>query len=418
MTGGNRYGTWLAVAGLVALAVVGTIGDFSSPPSRPAVSMTPTPSRSPAGQRPVRPIPEVISKPKPFRVADSAAPAPLSIAPQHGVVQVAATTDMPVTQPLAFPAAPFTAVPGRPIPAPARAANAPGTEAPEAAEIRGMMHRYLEAFNSHDTIALASHWSPAGESVDLDSGETTRGRDAVAGVFATLFARDSAASIDIQIESVKPVRADVAVVDGVSLLSFNDASRAASRFSAVVVRENGRWVLSSVRESATPVESVRGPLEQLDWLAGSWESLGGEADGASRCAVRCSWNAGRSFLSRSHVVATATPSGTAGDGIPALLPVDGSAREISEIIGWDPGRGQIRSWVFSSDGRFAEGAWTRSGDAWQVRYEGRGADSGATCTITIERPGPDEIVTRAEPAALAEILPPVTDFVRTAYPGL
>jgi uncharacterized protein (TIGR02246 family) len=416
MTGGNRYGIWALVAGLVALAVVGTTGDFSSSRPRPIVSLPTAPEPLRAGPRPVRPIPEVISKPKPFRVADPQTAVRLSGGPQREVVQVVATTDVPATQRLSFPAAPFTAVPGRLAPPPSAVADASAAEAPEAAEIRSMMRDYLEAFNRHDTLALASHWSPAGESVDLDSGETTSGRDAVAGVFAALFDRDAAAAIDIRVESVKPVRPDVAVVDGVSLLSFDDASRAASRFSAVVVRENGRWVLSSVRESALPAaESAQHPLERLDWLSGSWESIGGDADDVGHCATRCSWNAGHSFLTRSHIVSVAASSGAGGDGIPALLPADGSAREISEIIGWDPDRAQIRSWVFSSDGRFAEGVWSRSGDAWQVRYEGRGADSGAICTATIERPGPDEIVIRAEPSALAEILPPMTDLVRTAY---
>lgn len=415
MTGGNRYGIWVLVAGLAALTVVGTVGDFSSP-SRPIASLPTASETLPEGRRPVRPIPEVISKPKPFRVADPEAAVRLSGGPQREVVQVIATTDVPATQRLAFPVAPFTAVPGRLELPPAPVANVSGDETPEAAEIRSMMRGYLEAFNRHDTVALASHWSPTGESVDLDSGETTSGRDAVAGVFAALFDRDSAAAIDIRVESVKPIRPDVAVVDGESLLSFNDASRAASRFSAVVVRESGRWVLSSVRESALSAsESAQHPLERLDWLAGSWESIGGESGDAGHCATRCSWNAGRSFLTRSHIVSAAAPAGSGADGIPALLPVDGSAREISEIIGWDPDRAQIRSWVFSSDGRFAEGVWSLSGDAWQVRYEGRGADSGAICTATIERPGPDEIVIRAEPSALAEILPPMTDLVRTAY---
>jgi hypothetical protein len=39
-----------------------------------------------------------------------------------------------------------------------------------------------------DPAALAAHWTDAGESVDLVSGEVTAGRDAVRDVFAALFA--------------------------------------------------------------------------------------------------------------------------------------------------------------------------------------------------------------------------------------
>ncbi|MFM8634451.1 MAG: nuclear transport factor 2 family protein [Planctomycetia bacterium] len=386
----RRYGLWISVAGLVALAMLGMV------------------NREPSAAPSARPIPEVISKPRRFQMAAVPDDAPIFMERPadlaQGPIRVVATTDLPVTRPLSFPASPFTTTPGGPLP----------SSAPAVSEIRDMMRSYLRAFNRHDTAALASHWSATGESIDLDSGDSTKGRDAVAGVFASLFERDADATIDIEIDSIKLVRSDVAVVDGVSLLSFNDATRAGSRFSAVVVREQETWVLSSVRETAVPVPTTGRPLEQLDWLAGSWEDLGDELT----ATTHCSWNASRSFLTRSHVVAIDTGVERSSDGIPSLLPTgDTGPREISEIIGWDPGVRQIRSWVFTSDGRFAEGVWSRDGEAWRVRYEGRGADAGATCDVTIERPGPDELVIRCQPSPLGDVIPPVADFVRTAYLG-
>jgi uncharacterized protein (TIGR02246 family) len=407
----DSIGMWAAVVGLFALAVFGIFVDVSAPPRSPASPSGVSPVAADTVRRAIGPIPEVISKPKSFRVDDSLVNVGHNHRDDAGVVQVVATTDLPSTQHVSFPAAPFTA---SPVAAPAMAATPDNAEA---AEIRLMMQRYLQAFNRHDTAALASHWSESGESIDLDSGEKTTGRDAVAGVFATLFEQDARAAIDIDIESIQPIRNDVAVVDGVSLLSFDDATTASSRFSAIVVREQGRWVLSSVREAAasTP-QATRRPsaqLDQLEWLVGSWEDVSEDLV----ASTRCSWNAGRSFLTRSHVFAPENRGTAAGDGIPALLPADGSAREISEIIGWDPERRQIRSWVFTSDGRFAEGSWSRAGDSWEVCYEGRGADTGTSCTFTISRLGPDEIVIRCEPSTLTDILPPATDFVRTAYLG-
>lgn len=407
----KSIGTWAAVAGVVALALFGIFADFSSPPGPPASPSGVSPVAVDAVRRAIGPIPEVISKPKSFRVDASLT----DVDPRHhadaSVVQVVATTDLPSTQHVSFPTAPFSA---NPAAAPAKAAI---HDTAEAAEIRLMMQRYLQAFNRHDTAALASHWSDSGESIDLDSGEKTTGRDAVASVFATLFEQDSRAAIDIDIESIQPIRDDVAVIDGVSLLSFDDATTASSRFSAIVVREQGRWVLSSVREAAVAAPQSTRPattqLDQLDWLVGSWEDVSEDLV----ASTRCSWNTGRSFLTRSHVSSPEAIGTVAGDGIPALLPADGSAREISEIIGWDPGRQQIRSWVFTSDGRFAEGSWSREGDSWHVCYEGHGADAGTSCTFTISRPGPDEIVIRCEPSTLTDILPPATDFVRTAYLG-
>lgn len=399
----TRLLSFLATGSLIAASV----GCSSSP--APATSAVEPPARTTAsaepGRRTIRPIPEVITKPKPFRLPDTIGAARLIEAPATMVADIdASPADVDSVE---FPAAPASPR--------ARAATAVDPSTPAIAEIRDMLRSYLRAFNRHDAAALAAHWSVDGENLDLDSGETTAGREQVAGVFAALFAQDRQAAIDIDIASIKPIRDDVAVVDGVSLISFADDA-AASRFSAIVVREDGRWVLSSVREAAAVVpDRPRRPLDALDWLVGTWEDV---TDGLT-ADTHCTWSAGRAFLVRSHV---STPDATApapADGVPALLPAEGAAREIAEIIGWDPKQGRIRSWVFSSDGRFAEGEWRRvgEGDEWTVTFTGRGADADLTTTRTVRRLGDDGVVVTAGEGPLATALPPAADFVRTALVG-
>ncbi len=300
--------------------------------------------------------------------------------------------------------------------APALPAADGSQPAVDPAAIRGMLTSYLQSFNRHDSAALVAYWSDSGESVDLDSGEVTAGRESVREVFATLFAEDPEATIDIDVQSIRPVRADVAVVDGTSRITFGDGGRAGSRFSAVVVKQDDRWLLESVRESATDdaADPVR-PLDQLGWLVGTWEDVGP----GLTATTRCFWSAGRAFLIRSHAVvadASGEPRPESGDGrIPGLLPAaDVADREVTEIIGWDPETRAIRSWIFTSTGCFAEGVWQRDGDAWKVRVEGRGADTGGACDSTLVRVGADEVSIRGETAGLAAALAPVCDFVRIA----
>ena len=76
---------------------------------------------------------------------------------------------------------------------------------PFVAEIRDMLAGYLRAFNRHDAEAVAAHWSPAGENLNLDSGDVTAGREAVQTVFAALFASDPQATIDIDVSSIRPL---------------------------------------------------------------------------------------------------------------------------------------------------------------------------------------------------------------------
>jgi hypothetical protein len=161
-----------------------------------------------------------------------------------------------------------------------------------------------------------------------------------------------------------------------------------------------------------PPASPRRPLEELDWLVGSWEDDGAGVTASTRCA----WSPGRGFLVRSHVITPdAAPRPENGDDrIPALLPTaDTKARELTEIIGWDPDRDAIRSWIFAADGRFAEGTWERSGAGWTVRVEGRGRDEGAVASCTIE-PADDGLTIRCDADRLAPLLPPACGFTRTA----
>lgn len=41
--------------------------------------------------------------------------------------------------------------------------------------------------------------------------------------------------------------------------------------------------------------------------------------------------------------------------------------EGTQIIGWDAAEGQIRSWVFDSEGGFGSGVWNRVGNQWIVK---------------------------------------------------
>lgn len=401
------------VCTLVGLSLVGcssSQGERGSPSLRgvaaePELRPVTATAEPVAGRARFRPIPEVIARPRSFRLPDVIATASGSTAPVTMQAIPGVSTGVRLVAGEAADA---------PRPLPAREAAA--VEPAAAAEIRGMFAAYLGAFNRHDTAALASYWSPTGENVDLDSGEVTSGRDAVRQVFSALFAEDGAATIDIDVDSIRPLKSDVALVDGRSQIAFDDGAAAGSRFSAVVVRHDEGWLLESVREAAGPaVPATEKPLDALAWLVGSWQD-DGEGVIAS---TRCFWSTGRAFLVRTHAVAPDTaPEAVpaAGDArIPGLLPAtDVRSRELTEIIGWDPQGQTLRSWIYTSEGRFAEGTWTRNGDAWTIHVEGRGADAERDCSCTIVRTGPDALSVRCSGDALVTVLPPACDFTRTA----
>jgi hypothetical protein len=57
-----------------------------------------------------------------------------------------------------------------------------------------------------------------------------------------------------------------------------------------------------------------------------------------------------------------------------------------QIIGWDPIAKQIRSWVFDSDGGYAEGKWTRVGERWQIQQTGVLPSGSKTSAVNVMTP--------------------------------
>jgi len=398
--------TWWCVGVAGALAI-GCSACSRAPGEHPAVASRGAPR-----------VPVVIPPPRPFRVArlaetpDRRSMSPAALESSRGTALAASRTEAPARVPA--------------LAEPGRFPGAPAEARPAAAEIGLMFRDYARAFNRRDAAAAAAYWSPGAENLDLDTGDVTRGRDAVRDVFAALFAEERAGRLGIDIESIRLVRPDVAVVDAVLAVSFTDDDRAATaprrRLSAVVVRHDEHWQLDSVREAglttapdaatASPPSRPRRHLEPLAFLVGTWE---GSCAGAT-VTTRCAWAADDAFLVRTHLVSAdvgaATP--TPGDrGIPALL-VPGSAgtREISELVTYDAQRDRIRSWLFTSQGRFAEGEWSRSGDRWIVEIVGKGADAGSSARMELERIGPGECVVRCSADGLADVCPPACGFVR------
>ena len=366
-----------------------------------------TPDETNTTYRATRPIPVVIKPALPFRVAELNNHGFTKVFEKNGILPVSAEIPAVLPQEHSF----------RNL---KKIKNS--VTANVSTDIRNTFTNYLDAFNRHDAIALAAHWVKDGENLDLDTGNRIVGQPAVEHVFGQLFARDETAQIDFQLDSIRPIRDDVVVVDGISQMSLTDQETRRSRFSAVLVRHENRWLMESVRESAASAEStIHDRLEQLNWLRGFWEDI---SDGIT-ASLQCEWNEEGTFLIRRHLITQELEPRGAEErlalGIPALLPNEEASKKVgdrlttTEYIGWDPQQGQICSWLFRSDGHTAHFAWQRNGNAWLLQSLSDGSGNESPTQYLLQRAGEDELtlehISGNNCALILE-----ADFLRTARP--
>ena len=91
-------------------------------------------------------------------------------------------------------------------------------------------------------------------------------------------------------------------------------------------------------------------LKQLAWLIGEWIDESPE----SLVTTSYRWDDNHTFMLSDFEVKVA--------GRPVM---SGTQR-----IGWDPLAKTIRSWVFDSEGGFAEGVYSHAGNRWIVKLTG------------------------------------------------
>ena len=231
-------------------------------------------------------------------------------------------------------------------------------------QIEANVTAYIDAYQKKDAAALASFWSESGQFVSPISGETVSGRKKIEQEYAAMFADSGEIGLAVEIESLRFLTRDVAVEEGIAKMTFPDESPSESRYRVIHVKQEGKWLIDSIRETiiptaAQPAEETTGDepgskMEPLAWMIGEWVDGG---DG-SAIYLSCSWGMKNRFIKREFTVEIE----------------DRIAMNGIEVIGWDASEGIYRSWVFDSEGGFGSATWARDGDIWTKRLTGTTKD--------------------------------------------
>jgi len=219
--------------------------------------------------------------------------------------------------------------------------------AADEAAIRHAVETYVAAFNRGDAEATAAHWSEGGEWVS-PAGQKFKGRKVIQEEMAAFFAENPHRRIDILNPAVRFLAPTVAVEEGRARVTLSGDAPSETSYMAIHVKHDGRWKLDSVRETLLPaVPSHYDQLKDLEWLIGTWI----DGDESATIETVCEWTKNKNFITRSFKVA-----------IEDRIELEGT-----QVIGWDPAAGAIRSWMFDSDGGFGDGVWTSKGNRWVIK---------------------------------------------------
>jgi uncharacterized protein (TIGR02246 family) len=279
-------------------------------------------------------------------------------------------------------------------------------QAEDEAAIRKSDEAYSEAYNKRDAKALAALWSPDAVYVDPETGDEAVGREAIEKEFSDTFANVTDGKLEIQATSIKFLSPNVAVENGAARIIRPNEEPDESQYSALFVKQDGKWLLDRVSEEQEP-EPPEPPrsnyehLKSLEWMIGSW--IDDDDEAGTTIQTDCNWTKNKNFMTRSFAVVI-------GDQ------VDMSGMQ---IVGWDSANKQIRSWVFDSDGGFYEGKWTEKGDRWVIQQTGTVPDGRKASEVTVIKKLDDNSFTwqRVQRSVGGDLLPDIEEVTIVRKPA-
>jgi len=216
---------------------------------------------------------------------------------------------------------------------------------PEYQSAEDQFRKYQQAYDRGDAKTLASFYADDIDYIDQD-GVEIKGRGEMEKLFAENFQANPGAKIAITIEEVKQLTPDVQVNRGVATVTASSGLNESTRYAAVLAKKNDGWQIYQLTETAAPAPSASSQLEALKWLIGNWENK----DADQTVETKVEWAGDKNFLVRTF-----------------KLKDEEGETDGWEIVGWDPDRQQIRSWIFDSNGGSGESSWSYDGGHWLIR---------------------------------------------------
>jgi uncharacterized protein (TIGR02246 family) len=254
------------------------------------------------------------------------------------------------------------------LPLACAAAASKGSQQDEQA-VRQAIAAYGNTENQREASSAGAAWTENAVYI-TEAGERVEGRDAIVKRLQEYKANNPANRVRLTVESIRFPADGVSQVDGNTEIRGPDGPPDVEPYVAVLVKRDGRWLLDSVHDlapySGDDDQPASERLKALEWMVGDWQEHGGGT--AVEC--HCRWAKNNSFLLWDYTI-------KAGEQ---------EAMTVTQRIGWDPQTGQFRSWIFDSEGGFAEGRWEKDEGAWTIQQSGVLPDGGTASAMALLAP--------------------------------
>lgn len=221
-------------------------------------------------------------------------------------------------------------------------------------EVKAATEAYVAAFNEGQADQIGEFWAEDAD-YTTSAGQLYRGRKAIQELMTADSAAEGRAKLKIADALVRLLKSDVALQDGVLEFAAADGVIDRSRYTAVWLKGDKGWKLTSVRDLGALPEiqapQVReNPLKQLEVLVGEWKA----DDEMASIQLTAAWKLNQQFLEFDYKV----------------TPKEGEAFTVLQLIGWDPVEETVRSWYFDSHGGHGSGLWEKTEGGWSVLSSG------------------------------------------------
>ena len=231
------------------------------------------------------------------------------------------------------------------------------------AAIKNRLQELTLALANSDAKSLASIWLEDG-TYSNEMGQEWKGRAALEKRFAAVFASEGRLLLDFIPAKVRQLADNVAMVDGFVKFKDEVGGSPDTRFSMVFQKQgDGSWLIVSASETPFVDNERLDHLKPLAWMIGDWAV----EKGGNSMVVKIDWAADKKFIHLRYMIKKA--------GSEEL--------DSQQIIGWDPRREQIVSWMFDSRGGFGSGTWSKRGNQWLVDSEGVDPEGRSTSATNV-----------------------------------